>query len=174
MVGFVIGIFAAGWLITDLWSKYLNSPVVVTFQPFETTIDQIPFPAVTSKRAQFNKPFGITEVPVVHFLLKTFTLTHFEFFLNQVCNMNKVLRSKAEEFIALAQKNNSNPETLEARKNLFYVDHVCSSSKSFSKRFNYSLSRGTIGSDILGMVQIRDGDDEQSDVASFLKRVGSI
>lgn len=88
--------------------------------------------------------------------------------------MNKVLRSKAEEFIALAQKNNSNPETLEARKNLFYVDHVCSSSKSFSKRFNYSLSRGTIGSDILGMVQIRDGDDEQSDVASFLKRVGRI
>jgi len=40
--------FAAGWLIGGIWINYYNSPVVVTFQPVETTIDQIPFPAITS------------------------------------------------------------------------------------------------------------------------------
>lgn len=90
-----------------------------------------------------------------------------------VCNMNKVLRSKAESFIAAAQQNDSNPDTLEARKNVFYLDHVCSSTKSFSKRLNFSLNRGTVGESVLQMAQggIKDGDDEQSDVASFLQKV---
>jgi hypothetical protein len=38
----------AGWLISDVWLTYLSSPLIVTFEPFETTIDKIPFPAITS------------------------------------------------------------------------------------------------------------------------------
>jgi len=39
----------AGWLISDVWLTYISSPLIVTFEPFETTIDKIPFPAITSK-----------------------------------------------------------------------------------------------------------------------------
>ncbi|ODM96336.1 Pickpocket protein 28 [Orchesella cincta] len=134
LFGFIVAIFAAGWLISDLWIKYLSTPLVVTFQPFETTVDQIPFPAITT------------------------------------CNMNKVLRSKAEMYIATAQQNNTDPETLDARKNVYYLDHVCKSSQSFSKRFNFSLNHGSVDPEILKMIQIGDGDDEQRDVVTFLRK----
>lgn len=49
MIAFGIGLTMAGWLISDVWSNYLSSPLIVTFEPFETTIDKIPFPAITSK-----------------------------------------------------------------------------------------------------------------------------
>lgn len=34
-------------IILALWKKYWNSPVVTVFQPTETPIDLIPFPAIT-------------------------------------------------------------------------------------------------------------------------------
>lgn len=47
ILSFVVGCFAAFWLIKDIWWKYYDSPIIVTFQPFQTTVDQIPFPAIT-------------------------------------------------------------------------------------------------------------------------------
>ena len=34
-------------LITALWSNFRDNPIIVSFAPFETTLDDIPFPAVT-------------------------------------------------------------------------------------------------------------------------------
>ncbi|XP_035702813.1 pickpocket protein 28-like [Folsomia candida] len=133
MIAFGIGLTMAGWLISDVWSNYLSSPLIVTFEPFETTIDKIPFPAIT------------------------------------ICNMNKVLKSKAEEFIRLAQGPEDEEETIEARKNVYYLDHVCSSSKSFSQKFNYSSKRGQVDPSLLARTRVEDGDDEQRDVARFLQ-----
>jgi hypothetical protein len=49
LLAFLTGLIMAGWLISEVWLNYLSSPLIVTFEPFETTIDKIPFPAVTSK-----------------------------------------------------------------------------------------------------------------------------
>ena len=63
LIAFTCAVSLALFLIRDVLHKYHRNPVIVSFQPFETQIEKIPFPAVT------------------------------------VCNMNKVLRSKAINFI---------------------------------------------------------------------------
>lgn len=51
------------------------------------------------------------------------------------------------------------------------MEHVCSSSKSFSQKFNYSSHRGEIAAELLDKVKLKDDEDEQRDVANFLRRV---
>jgi len=46
-LAFLVGCFAAVFLISDVWRRYKDSPVIVSFEPEETNIDQIPFPAIT-------------------------------------------------------------------------------------------------------------------------------
>ncbi|CAL8093922.1 unnamed protein product [Orchesella dallaii] len=96
-LAFVAGLSIATWLISEMWTKYKQNPVIVSFQPFETNVDQVPFPAIT------------------------------------ICNMNKVMKTKADDFIKRA-----NADDEEARRDAYYLDHVCSSTKSFAKRFNFS------------------------------------
>jgi hypothetical protein len=71
----------------------------------------------------------------------------------------------------LAQGPDHEEQTVEARKNAYYLDHVCSSSKSFSQKFNYSTKRGQVDRHILERTRVEDGDDEQRDVARFLQIV---
>jgi hypothetical protein len=73
--------------------------------------------------------------------------------------------------IRAAQGEDTKWKTDQARKNLYYMDHVCSASKSFSQKFNYSMQRGAVDPTLLEQARIRDGDDEQSDVARFLRYV---
>lgn len=70
-----------------------------------------------------------------------------------------------------AMKNDTTFFTKEAQKNIFYMEHVCSASNSFSNKFNYSSGRGEITDELLDRVKIQDGDDEQRDVAAFLRKV---
>lgn len=71
----------------------------------------------------------------------------------------------------LAQGPEDDGGTIEARKNVYYLDHVCSSSKSFSQKFNYSSKRGQVDPTLLARTRVEDGDDEQRDVATFLQIV---
>jgi hypothetical protein len=52
LVAFIASVIIAGFLIYEIWMNYYNSPIIVSFQPFETPIDIIPFPAVTSEYTQ--------------------------------------------------------------------------------------------------------------------------
>jgi len=63
---------------------------------------------------------------------------------------------------------------MEARKNVYYLNHVCSSSKSFSQKFNFSARRGNVDAEILKRIKLGDDDDEQRDVASFLQMVCNV
>jgi hypothetical protein len=47
LVAFLIGVGAAAILIYDVWEKYRDNPVIVSFSPRELDIEFIPFPAVT-------------------------------------------------------------------------------------------------------------------------------
>ncbi|CAL8122078.1 unnamed protein product [Orchesella dallaii] len=47
IVAFIIGIAAAGYLIYGVFSRYEGTPVIVSFQSEEQSVDTIPFPAVT-------------------------------------------------------------------------------------------------------------------------------
>lgn len=44
---FIIGLSAAVYLISDVWRKYNESPVIVSFDIHETSIENVPFPAIT-------------------------------------------------------------------------------------------------------------------------------
>lgn len=46
-MAFLAGCSAAVYFISDIWKRYNESPVIVSFEPIETNIDSIPFPAVT-------------------------------------------------------------------------------------------------------------------------------
>ena len=60
-------------------------------------------------------------------------------------------------------------------KNIFYLDHICSSTNRFSKVFNFSLDRGQV--EIPNNIDILDDDSpenafgERSDVQEFLSEV---
>ncbi|CAG7722532.1 unnamed protein product [Allacma fusca] len=47
LIAFLIGVGAAAYLINAVWENYKKNPVIVSFQPTETDIGDIPFPAVT-------------------------------------------------------------------------------------------------------------------------------
>jgi len=57
-MAFSIGMCAAVFLISDVWRKYKESPVIVSFEPDETTIDQLPFPAVRKAIGYSTVIFG--------------------------------------------------------------------------------------------------------------------
>lgn len=62
-IAFTIGLVVACIMISDVWEKYKSNSVIITFAPYETKIEELPFPAVT------------------------------------ICNMNKILKSKAIEIM---------------------------------------------------------------------------
>jgi hypothetical protein len=67
--------------------------------------------------------------------------------------------------------------TAEARRNVYYLDHVCSNSnKPFSKVFNYSSTQGTVDPAILQLVSdgLKPEDEGVEDVAEFLRKVCKI
>jgi len=83
-----------------------------------------------------------------------------------------VIKLLIKMVFSAAQGEETKLRTIQARKNLYYMDHVCSASKSFSQKFNFSVGRGAVDPEILEKSKIPDGDDEQSDVARFLRIVG--
>lgn len=46
-VAFTTGLVVACVMISDVWKKYKSNSVIITFAPFETKIEEIPFPAIT-------------------------------------------------------------------------------------------------------------------------------
>ncbi|CAL8117104.1 unnamed protein product [Orchesella dallaii] len=107
-IAFTIGLIVACIMISDVWRKYKSNSVIITFAPYETKIEELPFPALT------------------------------------ICNMNKVLKSKATKIMNEAQGFSGQERKSAALENLYYLNHVCSTSKSFTKVFNYSAERGKI------------------------------
>ncbi|CAL8113040.1 unnamed protein product [Orchesella dallaii] len=135
VVAFLISLVAALWLIKSVFIKYYDSPVVVTFQPSEMFVGDLPFAAVT------------------------------------ICNMNRVLRSKANEYIRIAKGADKDEKVQKARQDVYYLDHVCSvSNKPFSKMFNYSMKRGTVDPELLTKVNLKKEDEEVVDVRRFLRK----
>lgn len=68
----------------------------------------------------------------------------------------------------------NDPQTVEAWKNVYYLDHVCSTSnKPFSATFNYTSTQGTVDPTILQLAsnKITTGDKDVEDVAEFLQKV---
>ncbi|CAL8122076.1 unnamed protein product, partial [Orchesella dallaii] len=56
ILAFIVGIAAAGFLIYGVFSRYEGTPVIVSFQSKEQSVDTIPFPAVTfCSNNQFSK-----------------------------------------------------------------------------------------------------------------------
>ncbi|CAL8136814.1 unnamed protein product [Orchesella dallaii] len=47
IVTFIVGVAAAGYLIYEVFDRYEETPVIVSFQSKEQSVDTIPFPAVT-------------------------------------------------------------------------------------------------------------------------------
>jgi len=82
--------------------------------------------------------------------------------------------------------NHTGPKTLDELLAVYYLDHICSSSKSFTKKFNYSLSRGMLDENfvkhIANLIHFRvndtDGSNEtagkQDDVRNFLRSVNPL
>ncbi|XP_035705890.1 pickpocket protein 28-like isoform X2 [Folsomia candida] len=150
LIAFITSLIIAGLLISEIWIAYFNTPVVVTFQPFETTIDKIPFPAITSKFKLANS--------YVHYIKK---------YKHIILIPSLQYEQSATE---AASRNDTSQYVKEAQKNIYYMEHVCSSSKSFSQKFNYSSHRGEIAAELLDKVKLKDDEDEQRDVANFLRR----
>ncbi len=79
--------------------------------------------------------------------------------------------------------NHLGPKTVEQLKKVYYMDHICSSSKSFTKRFNYSLTRGAVDpefvKEVVMLLSTRMNETEGSnettggsdDVRDFLRAV---
>ncbi|ODN01494.1 Pickpocket protein 28 [Orchesella cincta] len=85
--------------------------------------------------------------------------------------MNRVLRSKANEYIRIANGPDDDKEVQKARQDVYYLDHVCSvSNKPFSKMFNYSMKRGSVDPELLEKVHLKKEDEEVVDVRRFLRK----
>ncbi|CAG7818231.1 unnamed protein product [Allacma fusca] len=136
-LAFASAVVIAAWMISAVWQKYLRSPVIVSFQPFETKTSEIPFPAIT------------------------------------ICNMNKILKSKADNFMRLARGPWKLQQVQEARENVVFMDHVCAATSSFSKRFNFSVYRGNVPDSLMNQIQsTRDKPDSDTlDMTRFLEKV---
>ena len=67
MLAFLTGLIVAAVLITDMWRNFRDKPIIVSFAPFETTIDDIPFPAVTI--CNMNKVLKTNAVSIMKFAL---------------------------------------------------------------------------------------------------------
>lgn len=60
IIAFLLSVYGCGRLIMNVWNKWDQSPVIVSFAEKSTPVWQIPFPAVTicpetkSKQSVFN------------------------------------------------------------------------------------------------------------------------
>lgn len=63
LVLFLISMAGSAYMIQEVWQKWQDSPVIVSFSESWTPVWQIPFPAVTicSEAKSKNKIFNITE-----------------------------------------------------------------------------------------------------------------
>lgn len=65
-----------------------------------------------------------------------------------------------------------NPKVQAARRNIHFLDHVCSvSNKPFSKLFNYSMKRGSVDPSLLAKPLLQSNDNGILDVQQFLQKV---
>ena len=53
------------------------------------------------------------------------------------------------------------------------MDHVCGGTMSFSKRFNYSVTRGAIPDSLMNMIQGNETEVDILDVTEFLDTVST-
>ncbi|CAL8109935.1 unnamed protein product [Orchesella dallaii] len=84
--------------------------------------------------------------------------------------MNKVLKSKAEAYIKQARNVElSNVSALSALKNLYFLDHICTTPKPFSKFFKYSSKVGSVDQSLLDLTkEVEDALD--GSVEKFLRQ----
>ena len=75
-LAFVIGLILAVVLINQLWRNFHENPIIVSFAPFETTVDDIPFPAVTI--CNMNKVQKSDALAIIKFVFTTNTCAPFQ------------------------------------------------------------------------------------------------
>ncbi|ODN05518.1 Pickpocket protein 28 [Orchesella cincta] len=118
------------YLVSGVVQKYFENPVIISFQPKETSIAQIPFPAITI--CNVNLMDGPT-------FLTTFDYT--------------------EKLIQNGAKKNMTREELweipglkEAILHLDHMTHMCLSAKSFRRLINESVFDGEGNPDLINIV----------------------
>ena len=131
-------------LITELWRNFRDNPIIVTFAPFETTLDDIPFPAVTI--CNMNKVQGSNALEIIKL----------EFFSAQ---KTFPYRSEAENCTSFpcvyrrleaAEAASASDEDLrKAYEDVYLLQHICSGSSGFSRVFNFSLHKGSVDAELL-------------------------
>ncbi|XP_035708133.1 LOW QUALITY PROTEIN: pickpocket protein 28-like [Folsomia candida] len=113
IIAFLVSVGFATVLIFQIWDKYRLTPVITVFQPKDTRINLLPFPAIT------------------------------------ICNTNNVQKSKAEEYEKLVI---DNPTNREANHDLYFLNHICESTMTFTDSFNLSLEGGAVRKDLIDHV----------------------
>ncbi|OXA61991.1 Pickpocket protein 28 [Folsomia candida] len=131
-IAFCISIAVSTVLILEIWEKYRLTPVITVFQPKDTRINLLPFPAITignTNNVQISKA------------------VEFE---------SKILASRVfPEFNVILSRNSrliANPTDPHANEDLYQINHICQSSITFKDTFNFSLDHASVRKDLIEQI----------------------